>query len=253
MTSGNDADMEDLIQAWTRPNVVAHYATHRSRPRDLYPSEARFLPGLLKPGLEVLDVGCAVGGFCAILREMQPEVRYAGADISAVMVEEARRRYPESRFEVCTADRLPFADRSFDLVLCTGGTLPMILEWREALRECWRVTRSRVLFDVRLVAEGPDLEDLGRSYVKLAFAGEWDGRAVAPYIVMTMPTLYRTVTALKPAPAEIRGYGYFHAVSRMAVTPFKEVCMTMLCLGKGRPGTAPMVDWQVPVPWPGPR
>jgi len=243
--------VDDLARAWASPNVVAHYATHRSQPRDLHRSESYFLPGLLKPGLEVLDVGCAVGGFCALLRELQPDLRYTGVDISAAMVEEARRRYPKSRFEVCAADQLPFPDASFDLVLCTGGTLPMILEWREVLRECWRVTRSRVLCDVRVVAEGPDLEDIGRSYVKLAFAGEWDGRAVAPYVVITMPTLQRAVMALRPVPAEIRGHGYYHTVSEMAVTPFRDVCMATLCLSKDPAGVA--LDWDVPLPWPGAR
>jgi hypothetical protein len=104
-----------------------------------------------------------------------------------------------------------------------------------------------------VVAEGEDVEDLARSYVKLDFAGEWDHRAVAPYVVITMATLHQVVSDLRPQPGEIRGHGYFHAVSDMAVTPFKEVCMTMLCLGKRRPGTDPVFDWQVPLPWPGTR
>jgi len=241
--------MDELTRAWTRDNVVAHYANHRSRPRDLYKSEAHFLPDLLRPGLEVLDVGCAVGGFCSLLQELQPDIRYTGADISGAMVEEARRRYPDSRFEVCTADRLPFPDGAFDLVICTGGTLTMILEWREVLRECWRVSRSRVLWDIRVVREGPDLEDISRSYVKLNFAGEWEHRATAPYVVIGMPTLHRAVTSLQPAPVELRGYGYFHAVSDMAVTEYAEVCMTMLCLGKDPAHSA--FIWDVPIPWPG--
>lgn len=235
--------------AWTRPNVLNFYATHRNRTRDLYPSEARFLPELLRPGMTVLDVGCAAGGFFAILTELEPAIRYTGVDISDTMIAEARLRYPNCRFEVVSAEQLPFPDNSFDLVLCTGGTLPMILEWREVLRECWRVTRSRVLFDVRVVAEGADIEDAHRSYVKLAFAGEWDGRAIAPYVVITMPTLQRVVMALRPAPAEVRGHGYYHTVSEMAVTPFRDVCMATLCLGKVPAGAA--VDWDMPLPWPG--
>lgn len=243
--------MDSPRQAWTRSNVVAFYTTHRNTPSDLYPSEIHFLSKVLRPGLKVLDVGCAAGGFCRILQEIEPTIVYTGVDISDVMIAEARRRHPEGRFEVSPADRLPFEAEAFDLVLCTGGTLAMILQWREVLLECWRVTRSRMLCDIRVVAEGPDLEDVSRSYAKLNFAGEWRHRVIVPYVVVTMPTLHRVVMALEPPPIELRGHGYFHAVSDMAVTEYQEVCMTMLCLGKDPAQRT--FSWDVPVPWPGPE
>jgi len=242
--------VDNPAAAWTRPNVVTFYSTHRNKLGDLYPSEAHFLPQLIRPGLRVLDVGCAAGGFCAVLRDLQPDMHYTGVDISEAMIVEARRRYPESRFEVSSGDHLPFRDGEFDLVLCTGGTLPMILAWRSVIRECWRVTSGRVLFDVRVVAQGEDLEDVERSYIKMAFAEEWDGAAIAPYVVITMSSLHQAVMNLTPAPREIRGYGYYHAVSEMAVTSLQEVCMTTLCLGKVSVGASETFSWDVPVPWP---
>lgn len=241
---------DNLAGAWTRPNVVRFYATHRNKKSDLHVSEAYFLSKLLRKGIRVLDVGCAVGGFCALLRELQPDVQYTGVDISETMISEARRRYPDSRFEVSRADRLPFQNGEFDLVLCTGGTLPMILAWRDVLQECWRVTKERALFDIRVVAEGEDVEDMARSYVKLAFAGQWDGRAIAPYVIITMASLHQAIRSLKPDPGEIRGYGYYHAVSEMAVTAFDEVCMTTFCVGKTSAAIPPGFEWQVPIPWP---
>jgi len=240
--------VNNAAQPWTRPNVVSFYSGHRRTLGDLYPSEAYFLPRLIRPGLQVLDVGCAAGGFSGVLRELQPDVQYTGVDISKAMIAEARRSHPDGRFAVSPAEQLPFRDGAFELVLCTGGTLPMILNWRTVLQECWRVTRQRMLFDVRVVGEGQDQEDVSRSYIKMAFAGEWDGSSVAPYVVITMSSLHRAVMSLKPEPREISGYGYHHSVSDMAVTSFREVCMTTLCVGKGPAGSG--CSWEVPLPWP---
>lgn len=241
----------DPSWAWSRPNVVTFYATQRSSRDALHPSEAHFLPRLLKPGLTVLDVGCAAGGFCRILRELEPDIRYTGVDLSGEMIAEARRRYPDQRFEIAPGEKLPFRDGSFDLVLCTGGTLPMILSWRSVLQECWRVSRARVLFDVRAVGEGEDLEDIKQSYIKLAFSDEWEERAVSPYVVITMGSLYKAVMSLTPTPREVLGFGYYHAVSDMAVTRYREVCMTTLCVGKDPTEGQPVLEWDVPLPWPG--
>lgn len=238
--------------AWARPNVVSYYLAHRRTVGELYPSEARLLPELLRPGISVLDVGCATGGFCAILKELQPNILYTGVDISETMIAEARGLFPDSRFEVARADSLPFPDGSFDLVLSAGGTFPMILEWRQALRECWRVTRNRVAFDVRVIESGGGIEDITRSYVKLDFDGRWDGKAMAPYVVVTMDALVCAVLSLTPAPVKIRGYGYYHEVSGKAVTPFREVCMTAVWLGKQNDAGA-RVLWEVPLPWSEPK
>ena len=45
------------------------------------------------------------------------------------------------------------------------------------------------------------------------------------------------IPTLKPRPQALRGTGYFHAVSPMASTPYKEVCMTIFLIQKGRHDT----------------
>jgi len=243
--------MTDPQQLWNQAEAVEFFSRHRNKSEDLYQSELRLLPDLLSPGLRVLDVGCAAGGLLAVLREYQPSIEYVGLDCSTLMVDQARRRFPDFRFEVADARALPFTDETFDLVICTGGTLVTNLTWREVLRECWRVTCDRFLFDLRVVAEGENLEDVSRSSVRLAFEGEWDEAPLAPYVIVNARTAYEAVAALRPSPAHLRGLGYHHAISSMATTPHQEVCMVQLCLGKRRHASLPELQWDVPFHWPG--
>jgi SAM-dependent methyltransferase len=70
----------------------------------------------------VLDVGTGTGKAARLAAERFPEAHVVGVDLSAGMVDEARRRLPPGlvgriRFEVADSERLPFVDRAFDLVL----------------------------------------------------------------------------------------------------------------------------------------
>jgi SAM-dependent methyltransferase len=243
--------MTDPEQLWNQSRAVEFFSRHRNKPEDLYQSELRLLPELLAQGLRVLDVGCAAGGLLAVLREYEPELDYIGVDCSTLMVAEARRRFPGFRFEVGDARALPFTNESFDLVICTGGTLVTNLMWRQVLRECWRVTCDTFLFDLRVVADGENLEDVTRSSVRLAFDGEWNAAPLAPYVIVNAQTAHEAVSALRPAPTHVRGIGYHHAVSEMARTPHQEVCMVQLCLAKRRHVDQPDLRWEVPFHWPG--
>ncbi|CAN5678132.1 class I SAM-dependent methyltransferase [soil metagenome] len=87
---------------WTHPGI-AHIL-------DAIPNEARSL----------LDVGCGggvIGALCRIYRSMD---RLVGVDAHAPAIELCRRHsfYDEVLDLDITADRLPFADSSFDVVTC---------------------------------------------------------------------------------------------------------------------------------------
>jgi len=94
----------------------------------------------------VLDVGTGPGWLLVALRQHIPGAELVGADISAAMVREAVRNLASAgcaeRVEVRCADAasLPFAERSFDLVLSTGS----LHHWRDrvaGLDEVWRVLK----------------------------------------------------------------------------------------------------------------
>jgi ubiquinone/menaquinone biosynthesis C-methylase UbiE len=66
----------------------------------------------------LLDVGCGSAWFLRALVERGADPgRLHGVDLLERRIADARCRLPDSRFEVADARRLPFPDRSFDVVL----------------------------------------------------------------------------------------------------------------------------------------
>jgi ubiquinone/menaquinone biosynthesis C-methylase UbiE len=69
----------------------------------------------------ILDVGCGTGRLLAQLESAYPHARLAGVDASPRMLNRAvtaRGQHPV-RFAAAAAERLPFADAVFDLVVVT--------------------------------------------------------------------------------------------------------------------------------------
>ena len=71
----------------------------------------------LKPGMTVLDIGCAKGFLVKDLTDTLPGLQVLGLDISHYALEHAPE---EIRHQLLRGDcrRLPFADSEFDAVLC---------------------------------------------------------------------------------------------------------------------------------------
>ena len=139
-------------KAWSQPSAIDYYSKHRHEVSDLYPSERVFLPRVLFPGIKVLDVGCASGGFFNIMRALEPTIDYTGIDIAEPAVDLARRTYQEARFEVADGVTIPFDDGTFDLVHCTS-VLVIEPRYQEVWKEMYRVTSRFVLADMRLLKD----------------------------------------------------------------------------------------------------
>jgi SAM-dependent methyltransferase len=102
----------------------------------------------IKPGTKILDVGCAKGFMMHDFKEIIPGVEIQGIDVSEYAVENA---LPDVKpfIQQGNAMKLPFADKSFDLVICinTVHNLPLE-ECKQALKELQRVaTDSFVTMD----------------------------------------------------------------------------------------------------------
>lgn len=112
--------------------------------RALYPcilEEARrAMEGIPVPS--VLDVGCGTGMLSERLLGAFPSCRLTGVDLSPAMVERARARLA-GRAEVREADaeRLPFHDGVFDLVVC-NDSFHHYPDPDRAAFQMWRVLRK---------------------------------------------------------------------------------------------------------------
>ncbi len=222
-------------KAWSQPSAIDYYSKHRHEVSDLYPSERVFLPRVLFPGIKVLDVGCASGGFFNIMRTLEPTIDYTGIDIAEPAVDLARRTYPEARFEVTDGVIIPFDDEAFDLVHCTS-VLVIEPRYQEVWEEMYRVTSRFVLADMRLLKDVEGQKGLQDSRYRIQFDVQ-DQEAVVPYVVSDADEVMRFLLNLEPRPQALRGTGYFHEVSEMADTPYSQVCMSILLLEKGNSAT----------------
>jgi ubiquinone/menaquinone biosynthesis C-methylase UbiE len=93
----------------------------------------------IRAGERVLDVACGTG---VVAREalscVEKDGSVAGVDPNGGMLEVARRLAPRVDWRQAAAEALPFADRSFDVVLCQFG-LMFFTDRTLALREMMRV------------------------------------------------------------------------------------------------------------------
>lgn len=66
-------------------------------------------------GERALDVACGNGTLIKMLADKYGIIGY-GSDISEKMIENARKRNPEMKFEVAGCEQIPFKDQFFDLL-----------------------------------------------------------------------------------------------------------------------------------------
>jgi 23S rRNA (guanine745-N1)-methyltransferase len=107
----------------------------------------------------VLDAGCGDGFYLGSLAR-QSGFEAHGVDISIPAVDAAARRYPECEWIVANADRrLPYADRSFSIVLSITARMNAD-EFRRVLRD-----NGRLLVAVPAPDDLSELRGTGRDLV----------------------------------------------------------------------------------------
>lgn len=114
--------------------------------------------------VQILDAGCGTGYCSRVLARRYPRARIVGVDLARGMAAAARRKagwFARSRFVNADAERLPFTDAGFDMVLSN-----FMLPWCDPARvfpELLRVLRPNSLFVFTSV--GPDtLQELREAW-----------------------------------------------------------------------------------------
>jgi len=108
-------------------------------PDTLAPVEAA-LDRIDSQPVHVLDLGTGTGAVARLVAERFPEAEVVGADLSAQMIDQARRLTdsPRVTYQVADAQKLPFADGSFDLITL-GNMIPFFDELARVLAPGGRV------------------------------------------------------------------------------------------------------------------
>ena len=70
-------------------------------------------------GQDILDVGCGTGELMKQILEEDPSRKLTGIDYSPNMIEQAKQKLGNlAAFQFADAQKLPFADNTFDMVTC---------------------------------------------------------------------------------------------------------------------------------------
>jgi SAM-dependent methyltransferase len=129
-------------------------------------------------GAAVLDAG--TGTARAALALATRGARVTGLDYSREMLRVGQARVARTQAAVRLlrgdAQRLPFADRRFDVTVSVR-LLMHVPDWRQALTELCRVTRRRVVIDYPARRSAAALQAIGRRLLHAA------GRPTEPYRV----------------------------------------------------------------------
>jgi SAM-dependent methyltransferase len=137
------------VDTYTHGHAEPVLASHRWRTAE---NSAAYLLPSLRPGLDLLDVGCGPGTITVDLAARVAPGRVVGVDTAAVVLDEARAAAADAgaavSFEVGDVYALDLPDDSFDVVHA-HQVLQHVSDPVAALREMARVCRPGGLIAVR--------------------------------------------------------------------------------------------------------
>lgn len=88
-----------------------------------------------------LDVGCASGHMISKISYFYPKAKYTGVDIHDKAIKYAKKKYPRIEFKIASADKLPFKDNTFELILFYE-TIEHVENPNKCLKEIKRVIKK---------------------------------------------------------------------------------------------------------------
>ena len=108
----------------------------------------------------ILDVGCGKGFMLHDFKEAMPDCTVAGIDVSEYAIKNSMASV-KPFLKVASAEKLPYPDNSFDLVVSVNSIHNLSLEaCKEALREIERVSRGNSYMTVDAWRNEQEYENL---------------------------------------------------------------------------------------------
>jgi SAM-dependent methyltransferase len=228
--------MLENYEAWDLKDAVKYYESLRNKPEDIYESERVLFFPVVRHSHSILDVGCAAGGIYNIIKTVNPQIAYTGIDVAAGMIATAKKIFPEADFRLTRGGRLDFPDNAFDTVLALG-VLNHIPDYRQFIRECFRVAKKYCLLDLPRLIDREYVHALEKSFMilKNRFHSQEavaEGETKVPYVIADAGEIFQFL-ARELKPQKIFAKGYYGQCDKSVIIPVDEVCFTVVCLEKG--------------------
>jgi ubiquinone/menaquinone biosynthesis C-methylase UbiE len=135
---------QDLYKIWSKVPVSYYYKLsffqklwHQNKLKVF----VNLLSGLqIESSCSILDIGCAGGHLTSFFTKLYPQAKVTGIDVYLPLIKEAKKRFPKIIFKKADAHKLPFADDSYDLIICSE-TIEHLVDPAKALKEIYRILK----------------------------------------------------------------------------------------------------------------
>ena len=152
----------ELVQSWRSEDIPLKQRAlvqrelldmYRGNPPLVFQVLAEALRPLVRPNIELLEIGCASGYYYEVLEYLlNTRLSYLGVDFSDAMIRLARSYYPQARFEVGDGSALRFQERSIPIVI-SSCVLLHVREYAMHIAEAARVASEVVVLHRTPIAQ----------------------------------------------------------------------------------------------------
>jgi SAM-dependent methyltransferase len=222
--------MSDTYKHWDTKFIQDKYKDLKYW-KGIFSSEEYFWEKVGRPGMKVLDIGCASGNLFHALKERFGQVEYVGIDGSASLIDRAKELTSEAKFvtkDIFALDQVEFKEK-FDVVVATG-----VWQHEPKYKELLDIMLSyakdggHILFDVKLFHEHKTLDD-----INIAYGDHGDHKVY--YIIFNYQDFINLIKNKLDVLQNIEFYGYDTEVNfsvRLPDTVTEKVCSSHVLLQK---------------------
>ena len=145
--------MDKKYAQYLLKKTTANYnliAKDYTRTRPFFLEDVKSLGKYVQAGEKVLDSGCANGRLFDVLKIK--DIEYFGVDISKNLIEIAKKKYPEAKFQVADVLSLPFSNNYFDKIYSISviHNIPSKEFQLQYLKEARRILKPKGLLIMRV-------------------------------------------------------------------------------------------------------